>query len=107
MKLFREIVDQTKEWIEVHKKGLIRFGIGVGTVTGAAVIYGAVRHHHTEELPEYAELPETEEETVSPWGRDCTMIFTVDETGEELGKIGCTETYAKSMVDVFCDERVN
>lgn len=99
MKSFREIAYQTTEWIKAHKKALIRFGIGLGTVTGTALIYGAVRHHHTEELPELAELPETEEETASPWGRDCTMTFTVDETGEEIGKIRCTETYAMELLE--------
>lgn len=114
----KESYEKAKAWANEHKKGLIKAGIGIVTVTAGAVLYSVCHHRKTDELlylenepqqectnyipeEEIVSKPVEEEQKSSEWdyGRDCTMTFTVDETGEVLGTLGCTELAAKEMLE--------
>ena len=48
-------------------------------------------------------LPESEP---IDFGRDCTMTFTLDEDGSEMGKVACSEHFANEIIDSYESSKV-
>lgn len=65
----------------------------IGTVIGIA----AVKKRKNDECYEYTD-------DFDP-GRDCKMIFEVDDESKEiLGEVPCTESYAKDMIEIYSND---
>ncbi|MPM88789.1 hypothetical protein SDC9_135893 [bioreactor metagenome] len=82
-----------KTW-EENKKFFIATGVVVGGVITAAAIQ-VINKDNKEEIQDNDTVKDNEFD----YGRDCIMTFTVEETGETLGMVKCTESYVKDWVD--------
>lgn len=72
--------------------------VGVGVATGAvAITLLAVVTKNSESKSQIEEPKEDsyDENDKFDTGRDCLMTFTVEETGEELGKVRCCESFVE------------
>lgn len=90
----REIKENFTDFLRDHKKQII--GGVVAVAGGAVAIAVGKKAFDSKEAEDPYEEPEIEHD----FGRDCTMKFIVDETGEELGSVKCTEEYANDMIDI-------
>lgn len=87
----KRISEKSKEFCKKHKKGIIftLIGVIVSIFTGAII-----KKRNDDECYECTD-------DFDP-GRDCKMIFEVDDESKEvLGEIPCTESYAKDMIEVY------
>ena len=96
-------VERAKDFYHKYEKAC---KIG-GALLACAGMFALGKHMASEksELPagdsgETKVLPQSYNEL---FGRDCTMTFTVDEDGTELGKVPCYESYAKEHIDSYND----
>ena len=81
-----------REWIRRNKKKVI---LGIGAVIGLTTLVLLTGKNTKENEDDISSEPTPEFD----YGRDLDMQFVVPETGEVLGKIGCTESYMKDMMD--------
>lgn len=93
---------KASEWYNEHFiLGTILSAVGSGAIMGLGCVIAskASKAKPEDNSEETRAQPELEEK----WdpGRDCTMKFIVDETGECLGEIPCTEYYAMEEIDAF------
>ena len=93
-----------KFWTE-KRELIILGGAVVGTVIGSAIAINKI-NGSIEKQEDYEGATLDSVENVEPidYGRDCIMTFTVEETGEVLGKVGCTESFVNDMSDLFISE---
>lgn len=97
-------VERVKGFYHKHEKAC-KVGGALLVCAGMFVLGKHVASSDNTELPagdsgETKALPQSNNEL---FGRDCTMTFTVDEDGTELGKVPCYESYAKEHIDSYND----
>lgn len=84
---------QIWKWVKDHK-GVILTGL---LIAGGAAVASYAAGELKMSKPEYpAQLPEADE---TDYGRDAVMEFRIEETGEKLGEVRCTESYARDMIE--------
>ena len=86
--------EKIKQFWNKHKKGII---ITLATVAG--VFTGVIIKKKKDNDDYYEEINDFDP------GRDCKMIFEVDDESKEiLGEVPCTESYAKDMIEIYSND---
>ena len=86
-----------KAFCKKHYKGILITAIGL---VGATIGITAVKKRNNDDYYECTN-------NFDP-GRDCKMIFEVDDESKEfLGEVPCTESYAKDMIECFSDSKIS
>lgn len=100
MNKIKETMEKAKCWIKENRGKLVAGGVGICLATAGLILYGRSRRDNSTDIPEDVEEPVAR---FGP-GRLCDCVFFVKETGEELGRTEVYESYAKDMLDIYCDE---
>lgn len=87
--------ENVKKFWKENKEFVIGVGVAIGGIAATMVYISNANKGDKNNNFEHAE--ETFEEF--DYGRNCLMTFTVEETGEKLGTVRCTETYVQDWVD--------
>jgi hypothetical protein len=91
----KEKFNNLKKWVKDHKKVVAVSGVTIAL----AGIGGVMASKNAKQKDEVKKLQELADHT--DYGRDCTMQFIVNETGEVLGEIPCTELYANENIEDY------
>ena len=93
--------EKVKKFWKENKEIVIGVGVAIGGIAATmAYINNANKKLEAdgqEIINGFKKAEETFEEF--DYGRDCLMTFTVEETGEKLGTVRCTESYVHDWVD--------
>ena len=87
--------EKVKKFWKENKEFVIGVGVAIGGVAATMLYINNANKGRGDNIFENTE--ETFEEF--DYGRDCLMTFTVEETGEKLGTVRCTESYVHDWVD--------